>query len=309
MGLVKKVAIADPLAQFVWPLFQKAETGPLEFIQAWAAGLGYTAQLYFDFSGYSDMAIGLGLMFGIALPLNFFSPYKAASIIEFWRRWHMTLSSFLRDYLYIPLGGGRVSPTRRQVNLMIVMLLGGLWHGAAWTFVFWGALHGLYLVVNHGWRRLASTRPVLNGRIATLAYGGLTFLCVVVGWVFFRASSFRSALHILHGMVHPSSMSLPGELIQQLGLIDRVGLSENAGMSYADFVGFWSMLAFAYALAWLTPNTAQWFGIAQREAVRPGGLQARRAAWLKPCVVATLFWIAGFGLFGSVPSEFLYFQF
>ena len=121
------------------------------FDQAWIGALAYTFQLYFDFSGYSDMAIGMSLMFGIFLPLNFNSPYKATSIIDFWRRWHMTLSQFLRDYLYIPLGGNRHGRVLRYVNLMITMLLGGLWHGAAWTFVVWGALHGIYLCINHAW--------------------------------------------------------------------------------------------------------------------------------------------------------------
>jgi alginate O-acetyltransferase complex protein AlgI len=181
MGLAKKVAIADSIAQFVSPIFVKAQTAPLEFFEAWAAALGYTAQLYFDFSGYSDMAIGLGLMFGIVLPLNFFSPYKSTSIIEFWRRWHMTLSSFLRDYLYFPLGGGRVGPIRRYANLMIVMLLGGLWHGAAWTFVFWGALHGAFLVVNHVWRNLVSRRLGPHNNPMSPAYRIQTWLLVCVG--------------------------------------------------------------------------------------------------------------------------------
>lgn len=125
MGMAKKLVIADPIAQVINPIFVKAEAQPLEFLEGWAAALGYTAQLYFDFSGYSDMAIGLGLMFGIALPVNFLSPYKSTSIIEFWRRWHITLSSFLRDYLYIPLGGGRYGSVRRYANLLTVMILGG----------------------------------------------------------------------------------------------------------------------------------------------------------------------------------------
>ena len=121
---------------------------------AWQGALAYTLQLYFDFSGYTDMAIGLARMFGVKLPVNFNSPYKAPRIIDFWRRWHMTLSRFLRDYLYIPLGGNRKGPARRYLNLMLTMLLGGLWHGAGWTYVVWGGLHGLYLLVNHAWRNL-----------------------------------------------------------------------------------------------------------------------------------------------------------
>ena len=148
IGLFKKTVLADGIQPLVALAFNQAAPS---FDQAWIGALAYTFQLYFDFSGYSDMAIGISLMFGIFLPLNFNSPYKATSIIDFWRRWHMTLSQFLRDYLYIPLGGNRHGSVLRYVNLMITMLLGGLWHGAAWTFVLWGALHGLYLCINHAW--------------------------------------------------------------------------------------------------------------------------------------------------------------
>src|SRR6516225_4328018 len=152
-GLFKKVVIADNLAQFASPAFAHLDAGgSITTSWAWLAILAYTLQIYFDFSGYSDMAIGLALLFGIRLPVNFRSPYKAFSIIEFWRRWHITLSRFLRDYLYIPLGGNRFGVGRRYLNLMLTMLLGGLWHGAGWTFLIWGGLHGLYLVVNHQWR-------------------------------------------------------------------------------------------------------------------------------------------------------------
>src|SRR5947208_727657 len=148
IGLFKKTCLADGIQPLVALAFG---LNPPTFDQVWIGVLAYTFQLYFDFSGYSDMAIGISLMFGIFLPLNFSSPYKATSIIDFWRRWHMTLSQFLRDYLYIPLGGNRRGPALRYVNLMITMLLGGLWHGAAWTFVVWGALHGAYLCINHAW--------------------------------------------------------------------------------------------------------------------------------------------------------------
>ena len=159
-------------------------------------------QLYFDFSGYIDMAIGLSLMFNIRLPLNFFSPYKADSIIDFWRRWHMTLSRFLRDYLYFPLGGNRKGGTRRYLNLMITMVLGGLWHGANWTFVAWGALHGAFLVVNHAWRAvkplglLAALPRVVRESVAR----AVTFVAVVVAWVFFRSADFSMAVRVLRGM-------------------------------------------------------------------------------------------------------------
>jgi D-alanyl-lipoteichoic acid acyltransferase DltB (MBOAT superfamily) len=152
-------------------------------------------QLYFDFSGYSDMAMGLSLMFNVHLPLNFDSPYKARSIIDFWRRWHMTLSQFLRDYLYIALGGNRRGVLLRYLFLMITMLLGGLWHGAAWNFVLWGGLHGIYLIVNHSWRNWWRW-----GSLPSLCGGLLTYVAVVVAWVFFRANDVPSALYVLNSM-------------------------------------------------------------------------------------------------------------
>jgi hypothetical protein len=152
-GLFKKVVIADNLAQFVSPVFAHLDAGGgVTAPWAWLATLAYSLQIYFDFSGYSDMAVGLALLFGIRLPVNFRSPYQALSIVEFWRRWHITLSRFLRDYLYIPLGGNRLGEQRRYINLMVTMLLGGLWHGAGWNFLVWGGLHGACLSINHLWR-------------------------------------------------------------------------------------------------------------------------------------------------------------
>ena len=201
-GLFKKVILADSFAQFVPVPFGAVAAGyNLTLVEAWAAALSYAFQIYFDFSGYSDMAIGLALLFGITLPVNFNSPYKAESIIEFWRRWHMTLSAFLRDYLYIPLGGGRSGPARRYLNLMITMLLGGLWHGAAWTFVIWGGIHGAYLLVNHAWRSARARWPhavhVPGGAYAARL---LTFVAVVVAWVFFRADTADAAVRVLGAM-------------------------------------------------------------------------------------------------------------
>ena len=193
-GLAKKVLIADSVAPAANRVFMFAEGNTLGMLDSWFGALAYTVQIYFDFSGYSDMAIGLGLLFGIRLPLNFNSPYQSTSIVDFWRRWHMTLSRFLRDYLYVPLGGNRHGPTRRQVNLMLTMLLGGLWHGAAWTFVAWGGLHGMYLQINHAWR--AMRLPALPKPIAW----ALTFLAVVVAWTVFRAESFGGFLRMLEGM-------------------------------------------------------------------------------------------------------------
>ncbi|MCX7170534.1 MAG: MBOAT family protein, partial [Proteobacteria bacterium] len=199
MGLAKKVLVADEIGAFVAPVFDSG-IAPT-FFQAWGGALAYTLQLYFDFSGYSDMAIGLSRLFGIRLPVNFDSPYKAQNIIDFWRRWHMTLSRFLRDYLYIPLGGNRLGRMRRYTNLMATMLVGGLWHGAGWTFVLWGMLHGLYLVINHLWREsVAKPRGWGGGQTYRFAAWLLTFLSVVVAWVVFRANDPGTAIRILAGM-------------------------------------------------------------------------------------------------------------
>jgi alginate O-acetyltransferase complex protein AlgI len=187
-----------------WSTFSAAASGtPVGFVDAWTAALAYWFQLYFDFSGYSDMAIGLARLFGIVLPINFYSPYKAVNIIDFWRRWHISLSRFLRDFIYIPLGGNRRGVPRRYLNLAIAMLLGGLWHDAAWTFVLWGAAHGLMLAVNHGWhylRRLLGIPPGKGRLEARIVACALTFIAVTSAWVLFRASSLAAAGTILSAM-------------------------------------------------------------------------------------------------------------
>jgi len=194
LGIVKKAAIADTMALICDPLFQQAAGGAaLNGAEAWAAAVTYTLQIYFDFSGYSDMAIGLGLMFGLRLPFNFNAPYRSISIREFWRRWHMTLSRFLRDYLYIPLGGSRSGPGRQALNVVLTMLLGGLWHGASWTFVAWGGLHGLALAVNGAWNRTGRRLPWGLGWVSTMLF-------VIGAWVLFRSPDFGTAAHILASM-------------------------------------------------------------------------------------------------------------
>ncbi len=191
IGVTKKVAIADTLALSIDPLFAKATA--LSAAEAWTAAGGYTLQIYFDFSGYSDMALGLALMFGLRLPVNFDAPYRAVSIRDFWRRWHMTLSRFLRDYLYIPLGGSHCGPARQAANVIVTMLLGGLWHGAAWTFVVWGGLHGAALALSHLWEKAGLRMPAFLGWL-------LTLLFVMACWVLFRAPDFATAGDILAAM-------------------------------------------------------------------------------------------------------------
>lgn len=199
MGLAKKVLIADPIARaLVEPLFSTG--GDTRLTAVWAGALGYTAQLYFDFSGYSDMAVGLGLLVGFHLPRNFNLPYRAVSIADFWRRWHISLSTWLRDYLYISLGGNRAGTGRTYVHLFVTMLLGGLWHGANWTFVLWGAWHGCALLVDH----VTTGRPRLPPFIAR----PITLLVVVFGWVMFRAETLAQAISIYRGMLGLDGVNL-----------------------------------------------------------------------------------------------------
>lgn len=200
LGLSKKVLIADNLLPWVAPVFDHANT--VTFLEAWIGALSYTFQLYFDFSGYSDMAIALGWMLNIRLPSNFNSPYKATSIIDFWRRWHITLSNFLRDYLYIPLGGNRKGEIRRYANLLSTMLLGGLWHGAGWTFLLWGGLQGLFLIVNHLWHRVGISLPKVLG-------WAIAFVSIVFSWVLFRAHTWQDAWEIWQTMAGLKNFTLP----------------------------------------------------------------------------------------------------
>jgi alginate O-acetyltransferase complex protein AlgI len=208
-GLFKKVVIADSIAKYADPAFHAASSGiTLSFYESWLAALTFGLQLYFDFAGYSDMAIGLARMFGIRFPVNFFSPYKAASITEFWRRWHMTLSRFLREYLYIPLGGNRRGAARRHVNLMATMLLGGLWHGAAWTFVVWGGLHGLFLIVHQAWAAVLARFGLGSGKGHWTAAAGaraVTFCAVIFAWVPFRAQDLSTTLAMWRSMLPTES--------------------------------------------------------------------------------------------------------
>ncbi|MGA2045048.1 MAG: MBOAT family protein [Roseiarcus sp.] len=226
LGLFKKAIIADGFALIVNPVFLAASKGGVVSMDAWGGALAYSLQIYFDFSGYCDMAIGLSLLFGIVLPFNFDSPYKARSIVEFWRRWHITLSRFLRDYLYIALGGNRRGALRRNANLLATMLLGGLWHGAGWTFVIWGGLHGVYLVVNHRWTAVVRRAPGLARFAGTIPYAllalALTQIAVVVAWVFFRADGIVAARHVLVAMAGGRGKSPPGPAlvdITQLGFV------------------------------------------------------------------------------------------
>jgi alginate O-acetyltransferase complex protein AlgI len=309
-GLVKKVLIADTLSSFCDPVFASVEMGVTPtFIEAWAASLAYTLQLYFDFSAYCDMAIGISLIFCIKLPLNFNSPYKSLSIIEFWRRWHMTLSRFLRDYLYIPLGGNRKGEGRRYINLMITMALGGLWHGASWTFLFWGMLHGLYLMVNHFWRDVLSQKMgiTLTPFLAWL----ITMVAVIIGWVFFRSTTFYSALVMLKSMFMPDIIQLPPLIFKALG----VGLPFVSSQAWSGSIGGISAVGFialSFLIVLALPNVQQIFkAYTPFLDEKPKWIKAMHVTWI-PSFIWAVF-ISILLAFSMVKlggdSSFLYFNF
>lgn len=269
LGLGKKVLVADNLAGLANPLF--AATAAPQCLDAWLGTLAYSMQLYFDFSGYSEMAIGLSLMFGVRLPENFDSPYQAGNIADFWRRWHMTLSRFLRDYLYIPLGGNRQG--HRHRNLLLTMVLGGAWHGAGWNFLAWGMLHGLFLVVHQRF----------GGGVACWWGRPLTFVAVLLAWVPFRAPDLGRTIEIWQGLAGWHGLGLPRAL-------GGAGLQWiPAGDSALP------LLAAASAAAWFAPNT-------RRLLERYWGGTLRNAGAVAALLAACIFSI-------NRPAEFLYFQF
>jgi alginate O-acetyltransferase complex protein AlgI len=261
MGLFKKTIIADGIAPYADSLFNIAGNGtnPMAF-EAWGGVLAFTFQIYFDFSAYSDMAIGVGRMFGIKLPLNFDSPYKSTSIIDFWRCWHMTLSRFLKDYVYIPMGGNRSGRFRQFINLMITMLLGGLWHGANWTFVLWGGLHGIFITLNHVWRLTIKDR--FKARSKTVGYLSIwlcrviTFTSVVFAWVLFRSENINAALSVYKGMIGLNGISIPMPIVLKLGvknLLQRIGIIFPLdGAREFSYTYFWIITLLFFV--WFLPN-------------------------------------------------------
>jgi D-alanyl-lipoteichoic acid acyltransferase DltB (MBOAT superfamily) len=288
IGLSKKLVLADNLALLANPVFGLIDKSQsVDIVSAWVGSLAYTFQLYFDFSAYSDMAIGLGLMFGLNLPINFNSPYKSTSITEFWRRWHITLSTFLRDYLYIPLGGNRNGKYKRYQNLMLTMLLGGLWHGAGWNFIIWGGLHGLYLVINQVFSNFCRKVKIqLPNFIGVL----LTMLAVIVAWVFFRAETTQGAFSLLGTM---------------FGIADSDTTLDWVSVNYL-------LIGLAALIAFFAPNTAQLFSY-QGCATKPtwskqvcAQLGITRAK-LFPIYIGLLLCLSL--LFMPQPTVFLYFNF
>ncbi|MFK5947517.1 MAG: MBOAT family protein [Methylococcales bacterium] len=317
LGLFKKVFLADNVAIYATPVFAAADSGQsIGFYDGWSASLSYSLQLYFDFSGYADMAIGSARLFGIKLPLNFNSPYKSKSIVEFWRRWHMTLSRFLRDYLYIPLGGSRKGRIRRYINLMITMLLGGFWHGAGWTFIAWGGLHGSYLVINHLWQSICkslSLQWLSTARGFRVFAWVLTYLAVVVAWVFFRAETFDGAIRIL------SAMMAFDEIYQPIAnIVSAFTTNTNDGLS-KNLVDGLMATAWIVVLTFITlvlPNTQEfmrrWEPAYQADQIAEQKLKSEILFEWCPSIKWAL--ILGAMLtvslaFMQAPSEFLYWQF
>lgn len=313
-GLGKKLLLADPLAVHVAPVFDAAARAePVMALAGWGAALAYSAQLYFDFSGYSDMAVGLGLLFNLRLPINFAAPLRATSVIDLWRRWHISLSRFLRDFVYVPLGGGRRGAGRFFFNLVATMTLGGLWHGAAWTFVCWGVFHGVLLAVNHAWRWWrAAAEPTPVGRF----FGWLsTFLAFAIGMVLFRAPDLATAGRIFAAMAGFGGATVPPDVLLYW---DQWGISKGYipeqlvlgwfGTTWSAVGSLWTFAALAVAL--LVPDTMEICDY--REGEPHSNWRSRRRlvwgptpAWLAAVVVL---FIATFGMMGSV-SEFLYYQF
>lgn len=321
MGLFKKVVVADGIAVHATPVFESAELGmALTFFEAWGAALAYTFQLYFDFSGYSDMAIGLARMFGVVLPANFFSPFKADNIIDFWRRWHMTLSRFFRDYLYIPLGGNRKGTARSFFNIIITMLLGGLWHGAGWTFVFFGALHGFYLTVNHGWLWMQNKKghePKSSSWLGRSMSRIITFTAVTVSFVLFRAETMEGAKIVYEGMLGMNGVSFPYQLKAlaewMQALFPNSHIVAGALGNFGSPNGVLKLFALL-VLVWCTPNTLEWLhrekpalGV-EKQAVKNniGGWAWRPSIIHLTCV---LFMAIVAIMCIQKESEFLYFQF
>ena len=313
LGFFKKSVLADGTSEYVNLTFSLAETGaPITFFAAWAGSLCYAFQLYFDFSGYSDMAVGLARMFGIILPMNFNSPYKSVSITIFWRRWHMTLSRFLRDYLYIPLGGNRKGKSRQLINLMLTMVVGGLWHGAGWNFALWGLLHGLYLVINNSWK-------MFNLKLNKYFSWWLTFSAVLFAWVPFRAVTLEGTLNLWQGMLGLNGFYLPKwmagyiDTVELLGVnlqVSFVGIFHQVGsVQLMDVI--WFIILFV--VAFYMPNTQQFM---QRYQPVFENKKTYQIQGLKLCWRPTLKWALTLALLFCYStlsltriSEFLYFQF
>ena len=313
IGLFKKLVLADNASTYATPVFEAAENGvDVTTLEAWGGALSYTLQLYFDFSGYTDMAIGSSRMFGVKLPINFFSPYKATNIIDFWRCWHISLSRFLRDYLYITLGGNRRGKIRRYINLMLTMFLGGLWHGANWTFVVWGCLHGFYLIINNfwqsfiGWLGLDSKKHSIIYRIFSRL---ITFVAVVFAWVYFRSNSILTANVVIKGMLGINGTLLPIKWVEDSdNFIIRWFLSQGFRPTITDTLfdggSELRLIVILLSICLFLPNTDEVFSSNQAKG-NVLWIWKPNKCWLFITIVMGFFAILSI----SDLSEFIYFQF
>lgn len=293
IGLFKKVIIADTFSVWATDGFDKSMS--LNFLEAWATSLSYTFQLYFDFSGYADMAIGAALLFNIKLPINFNSPYKALDIQDFWRKWHMTLSRFLRDYIYIPLGGNRKGRFHTYNNLMATFILGGIWHGAGWTFVFWGFLHGIALVLHRFWKNIGFTMPKI---IAWF----ITFNFINIAWVFFRAKEWNDAIKVLRGMVDFNNIIVPEKVHNYILFLDNTPISfGQVFTSTSNSNYFLPWLIFGFILLW-SKNSIE-------ITKYPELLKTKNISFLKLFYFAVTLFIAFVAMSLQTYTEFIYFNF
>jgi hypothetical protein len=314
-GLAKKVLLADPLSPHVATVYDAAARGEvITAFAAWAATVAFTLQIYFDFSGYSEMAIGLGLFFNLRLPINFAAPLRATSMFDLWRRWHMTLARLVRDLVYVPLALGHSGTWRQWAALLFTMTLIGFWHGAGWTFIVWGALHGCMLLINEAWRSLRG--PVEATPANSLVGWALTFTGFVVAIVFFRAPDMETAWRMLVAMAgagpgsSPDSVLLPGDRwLLQHGYVSQEFIRAWLGSTWSVVGTLWMLLAFVVAM--FVPETIEVTGYREGDAQskwrRPVGFLAWRPSWFMLSVTAVLF-VAIFAKIGHV-SEFLYYQF
>jgi len=286
IGLFKKVVIADTFAVWATQGFDVVTT--LNLFEAWATSLSYTFQLYFDFSGYTDMAIGLALLFNIKLPINFNSPYKATNIQDFWRRWHMTLSRFLRDYVYIPLGGNKKGKFRTYNNLMATFLIGGLWHGAGWTFVFWGFLHGLALMVQRFWSKLGF-------KLWTWLAWLITFNFVNIAWVFFRAKEWDDAVKVLGSMFNLNNVVIKEKFSNKLNFLSEYNVQFEEVMKMThDGSDVINWISYGFILILVFKNSMQ--------KIDDFKLNYKTALFTSLIITISILSLSG-------ESEFLYFQF
>jgi alginate O-acetyltransferase complex protein AlgI len=322
IGLFKKVILGDTIAVHANTAFAGVAAGAqATFLEAWGAVMAFNFQIYFDFSGYSDMAIGLARIFGIRLPINFNSPYKAVNFVDFWRRWHITLTMFMRDYLYFPLGGSRKGVPRQYLNIMIIMLIIGLWHGAGWTFVLWGGLHGLYIVINHlwlSWRRRWGhdlTPPTWYGTVCARC---LTMAALLVSVAIFRADNLHTAWSMIKGMVGCHGVVLPVYHLRALGLAywEPVLAGWHIQVGSTSMLGPYPLegMLLCWLIVWFLPNTQEI--MSRAEPALHYQLQASEGTWTWLRWRPTPIWALVCGILATSalimiakPNPFLYYQF